>query len=64
MKEYVKILVDNYDFESLEDFREELRKNRGEVIEWLRWRAEGGKLGNEITTAGLSEACKELLKLI
>lgn len=64
MKEYVKILVDNYDFESLEDFREELRKNRGEVIEWLQWRADGGKMKNEITAAGLAQACKELLNRI
>lgn len=64
MENCIKVIVDNYDFESPEDFREELRKNRGEVIEWLRWRAGGGKMKNEITTPGLAVACKELLKLV
>lgn len=64
MEAYIKILVKNFDFESPEDFRAELRKNRSEVVEWLRWRADGGKMKNEITAAGLAQACKELLNRI
>ena len=64
MIKYIKILVDNYDFESVEEFHEELKNNREEVVKWLQWRADGGKMKNEAITDGLAEASKELLKLI
>lgn len=64
MYQMVKQLVDNEDFESCEDFMNELRKNKEEVADWLKWRADGGKFKNEIVSEGLPEACKELLNLI
>ena len=64
LEELVKVLIDNYDFENLEEFQEAEKKDREELINWLQWRAEGGRLKNEIVTAGLAEASKELLNLI
>ena len=64
MEELVKILIGNYDFISLEDFQEEAKNNRTNLIDWLQWRADGGKLKNEIVSDGLAEASKRLLELI
>ena len=64
MEELVKILIDNYDFISLEDFQEEAKNNRTNLIDWLQWRADGGKMKNEIVSDGLAEASKRLLELI
>jgi hypothetical protein len=64
MKKLVKVLIDNYDFESMEDFQEQAKSNREEIVKWLQWRADGGKMKNEITAAGLAQACKELLNRI
>lgn len=65
MKEkFIQVLIDNYDFEDLEDFQEQAKNNREELVKWLQWRADGGKLKNEITTDGLVEASRELLNRI
>lgn len=64
MEELVKVLIDNYDFESLEEFQGEAKNNRSNLIDWLQWRADGGKMKNEIVSDGLAEASKRLLELI
>lgn len=65
MKEkYIQVVIDNYDFENFEDFQEQATNNREELVKWLQWRADSGKLKNEITTAGLVEASRELLNRI
>lgn len=63
-EEYIQVVIDNYDFENFEDFQEQATNNREELVKWLQWRADGGKLKNEITTAGLVEASRELLNRI
>lgn len=64
MEELVKVLINNWDFESLEEFQEEAKNNRADLIDWLQWRADGGKMKNEIVSDGLAEASKKLLDLI
>lgn len=61
-EEYLKRLVENEDFESEKEFEEEVRKNRGEVIEYLEWRLSGGKSLNESFPDGYLEAVKNILR--
>ena len=61
-EEYLKRLVENEDFESEKEFEEEVRKNRGEVIEYLEWRLSGGKSLNESFPEGYLEAVKNILR--
>ena len=61
-EEYLKRLVENEDFESEKEFEEEVRKNRGEVIEYLEWRLSGGKSLNETFPDGYLEAVKNILR--
>lgn len=61
-EEYLKKLVENEDFESEKEFEEEVRKNRGEVIEYLEWRLSGGKSLNESFPDGYLEAVKNILR--
>lgn len=61
-EEYLKKLAENEDFESEKEFEEEVRKNRGEVIEYLEWRLSGGKSLNESFPDGYLEAVKNILR--
>jgi hypothetical protein len=61
-EEYLKRLVENEDFESKKEFEEEVKKNRGEVIEYLEWRLSGGKSLNESFPDGYLEAVKNILR--
>lgn len=61
-EECLKKLVENEDFESEKEFEEEVRKNRGEVIEYLEWRLSGGKSPNESFPEGYLEAVKNIIR--
>lgn len=61
-EKYLKKLVENEDFESEKEFEEEVRKNRGEIIEYLEWRLSGGKSLNESFPDGYLEAVKNILR--
>lgn len=62
--EMVAVLVKEYDFETIEEFLEELKNNRQGIIEWLTWRSTGGTFKNEPVVEELKTASKELLKII
>lgn len=61
---FVTDLIKNEDFDSFDEFLEELRNNREELVKWLKWRAEGGKMKNEAVTDEFIESCKKILKVL
>ena len=62
MNNNINILVKNYDFASIAEFNEEVRKNKEELINYLAWRIGGGTFLNETLPNGYIEACTEVLK--
>ena len=62
MENNISILVKNYDFASISEFNEEVKKNREELINYLAWRIGGGTFLNEPLPSGYIEACEEVLK--
>nr|DAE13629.1 MAG TPA: hypothetical protein [Siphoviridae sp. ctVif31] len=61
---FVEVLIKNEDFDSFDGFLEELKDNRKEVIGWLKWRTEGGKMKNEVIADEFIESCKKILKVL
>ena len=61
---FVTDLIKNEDFDSFDEFLEQLRNNQEEVVKWLKWRAEGGTMKNEAITESFMESCKKILKVL
>ena len=61
---FVTDLIKNEDFDSFDEFLEQLRNNQEEVVKWLKWRAEGGTMKNEAITENFMESCKKILKVL
>ena len=65
MKESVEKLVENFDFSNYEEFKNELKRDKKEVVKYLEWRANGGKQRAngyiEKLPDGYVEACKQIL---
>lgn len=61
---FVAVLIKNEDFDSFDEFLEQLRNNQEEVVKWLKWRAEGGTMKNEAITENFMESCKKILKVL
>lgn len=61
MKNAIKKIVENFDFESEADFYKSLEEDRKGVIDHLKWRSCGGRMKGESISADYAEACKLLL---
>ena len=61
---FVTDFIKNEDFDSFDEFLEQLRNNQEEVVKWLKWRAEGGTMKNEAITENFMESCKKILKVL
>lgn len=61
---FVPELIKNEDFSSYDEFLEELRNNRANVVDWLESRTRGEHFRNEVLTEKYIEACKKILKIL
>lgn len=61
---FVAVLIKNEDFDSFDKFLEELRNNREKLVKWLKWRAGGGTIKNEVITDNFIKSCKKILKVL
>lgn len=64
LEDLFKDVILNEDFESLEEFKEELAKDKEKVVDYLKWRAVGGKGNKEVTPKKYDETCKKILEMI
>ncbi len=64
LAQFVPELIKNEDFSSYDEFLEELRSNRTDVINWLKSRMHGEHSKNEVLTADYIRACKKILELL
>ena len=61
MKNYIQKFIENEDFASEEEYFEEVKKDKNAVMDYLKWRVNGGKSDNEILPNGYRQAAKEAL---
>lgn len=64
MDKYIKVLVENEDFTSIDEFKECLRNQKAEVLIYLQWRADNGTCKDEVLPVGYVNAVKNLLAMI
>ena len=60
----IRNLIKNFDFSSVEDFKNELENNREAVLDWLKERAEGMTYKDEVLPKFYAEDCGELFKAL
>ena len=65
-KELINYLIENEDVYSIDEFEQEAKDNKPQIIEYLEWRLNGGKFKNEVikNEQEYTEACRNLLKVI
>lgn len=65
-KELINYLIKNEDVYSIDEFEQEAKDNKPQIIEYLEWRLNGGKFKNEVikNEQEYTEACRNLLKVI
>lgn len=65
VEKLVENLVENFDFSSYEEFKNELKRDKKEVVKYLEWRVNGGKQRTngyiEKLPDGYVDACKQIL---
>lgn len=65
LKNFVLVLIQNGDIESYEEFEASVKLDYDFFINnWIRWRADGGLMKNEVPVPGLAEACRQILALV
>ena len=57
-------LIRNEDWFSFDEFLDDLRNDRAEVVKHLKWRAGGHHFLNEVTTDKYITACKKILGIL
>ncbi len=60
----IRNLIRNFDFSSVEDFKNELENNKTAVLDWLKERAEGMTYKDEVLPELYAEDCGELFKAL
>ena len=60
----IRNLIRNFDFSSVEDFKNEIENNREAVLDWLEERAEGMTYKDEVLPRFYAEDCGELFKAL
>lgn len=60
---YVPELIKNEDWFSFDEFLDDLRNDRAEVVKHLKWRAGGHHFLNEVTTDKYIAACEKILNI-
>lgn len=60
-KKMIMELVKNDDFFTVEEFYEALENEKADLINWLRWRTEGGTMKNETVSSEYIIACEAIL---
>lgn len=61
---YTPELIRNEDWFSFDEFLDDLRNDRAEVVKHLKWRAGGHHFLNEVTTDKYITACKKILGIL
>lgn len=61
---YSPELIRNEDWFSFDEFLDDLRNDRAEVVKHLKWRAGGHHFLNEVTTDKYITACKKILGIL
>ena len=61
---FVPELIKNEDFSTYDEFLEELRSNRADVVNWLESRVRGEHFKNEVLTDSYINACKKILEIL
>lgn len=57
-------LIKNEDWFSFDEFLDDLRNDRAEVVKHLKWRAAGHHFLNEVLTDRYITACKKILEIL
>ena len=61
---YAPELIKNEDWFSFDEFLDDLRNDRAEVVKHLKWRAAGHHFFNEVLTDRYITACKKILEIL
>jgi hypothetical protein len=61
---YAPELIKNEDWFSFDEFLDDLRSDRAEVVKHLKWRAAGHHFLNEVLTDKYITACEKILNIL
>lgn len=61
---YAPELIKNEDWLSFDEFLDDLRSDRAEVVKHLKWRAAGHHFLNEVLTDKYAETCEKILNIL
>lgn len=61
---YAPELIKNEDWFSFDEFLDDLRNDRAEVVKHLKWRAAGHHFSNEVLTEKYIATCKKILEIL